>query len=61
MEQERKTLWVCKHCLMAIESREGTQATIKHNIDDIEYLEDENESKCDWCEETGFTELYELI
>ena len=61
MEQERKTLWVCKHCLMAIESREGTQATIKHNIDDIEYLEDENESKCDWCDETGFTELYELI
>lgn len=61
MEQERKTLWVCKHCLMAIESREGNQTTIKHNIDDIEYLEDENESKCDWCEETGFTELYELI
>ena len=48
---------VCEHCLMAIESREGSQATMKHGVDE----EDELESKCDWCEETGFDVLYELI
>lgn len=49
-----KNLWVCKHCLCAIESREGNQATLKHYVD-------EDESKCDWCEEGEFRELYELI
>ena len=49
-----KNLWVCEHCLAAIESREGNQATLKHYVD-------EDESKCDWCEESGFCELYELI
>lgn len=49
-----KNLWVCEHCLAAIESREGNQATLKYYVD-------ENESKCDWCEECGFCELYELI
>ena len=51
---ERKTLWVCEHCLAAIESREGNQATLIHGVD-------EDESKCDWCEESGFDTLYELI
>ena len=54
---ERKTLWVCEHCLMANESREGTQAVLKHYVDE----EDENESKCEWCEEHGFDTLYELV
>ena len=49
-----KNLWVCEHCLCAIESREGNQATLKHYVD-------EDESKCDWCEEGEFRELYELI
>lgn len=53
-------LKVCDHCLMAIESREGNQATIKHYIDS-----DDTETKCDWCGETadegGFDVLYELI
>lgn len=54
---ERKTMWVCERCLMAIESREGNQAVMRHWVDE----EDETESKCDWCEEVGFDELYELV
>lgn len=50
----RKTMWVCEHCRMAIESKEGNQATLVHYVD-------ENESKCDWCEEIGFDTLYELV
>ena len=53
----RKTLWVCDHCLAAIESREGNQATLRHDVDE----NDEKESKCDWCEDTGFDTLYELV
>lgn len=51
---EHENLWVCEHCLMAIESREGNQATLKHYVD-------EDESKCDWCEEVGFDTLYEIV
>ena len=59
---ERETMWVCDHCLAAIESREGNQATLRHNID-LECDEEDFEemSKCDWCEENGFDTLYELI
>lgn len=54
---ERVKMWVCEHCLWAIESREGLQAIMPHYID-----EEENEgSKCDWCEQDGFDLLYELI
>lgn len=53
----RKTMWVCEHCLMAIESREGNQATLRHYVDE----DDDIESKCDWCEENGFDTLYELV
>jgi hypothetical protein len=53
----RETMWVCEHCLMAIESREGNQATMKHYVDE----DDDVESKCDWCEEVGFNTLYELV
>lgn len=55
---ERKHLHVCEHCLFAIESREGNQATLTHYIDDVD---NETESKCDWCEEYGFDTLYELV
>ena len=60
---ERKNLWVCERCLWAIESREGNQPTLKHNIDEVDEVDevDDTNSKCDWCEETGFLELYELI
>ena len=50
-------LKVCEHCLWAIESREGNQPTLKFYPDE----ENEQESKCMWCEETGFDVLYEII
>lgn len=53
----REKMWVCEHCLMAIESREGNQATLRHYVGE----DDDVESKCDWCEETGFDTLYEFI
>ena len=53
----RDKLWVCERCLMAIESREGNQATMRHYVDE----NDDDESKCEWCEEVGFDTLYELI
>jgi hypothetical protein len=60
-----ENLVVCRQCLMAIESREGSQATKKHYVD-IEYddnsnLIEEPNSYCDWCEDYGFDELYELV
>lgn len=54
---KRENLWVCDRCLLAIESREGNQATLKHYVDE----NDDLESKCEWCEEIGFDTLYELI
>ena len=53
----RENMWVCDHCLLAIESREGSQATLRHSVDE----DDDVESKCDWCEDVGFDTLYELI
>lgn len=53
----RKTLWVCDHCLMAIESREGNQARLAHSVDE----HDSVDSKCGWCHDIGFSTLYELI
>ena len=53
---EHKTLWLCEHCLWAIESREGNLPTLVHYID-----EDSDESKCDWCGDDGHDKLYELI
>ena len=54
---EREKLWVCDRCLMAIESHEGNQATLTHWVDE----DDDEESKCGWCEESGFDHLYELV
>ena len=54
---ERDTLWICAHCLAAIESREGNQATLVHYVDE----DDKVESMCEWCFEDGFDTLYELI
>lgn len=56
-EEKERNMRVCEHCLAAIESREGTQATLKHYVD----AEDDKASKCEWCEEVGFDTLYELI
>ena len=58
---ERKNLWVCNHCLSAIQSREENQLTITHDID-LEFDErNEENSKCEWCGNTDFDVLYELI
>ena len=51
--EERETLWVCDHCLAAIESREGNQATMKHYVEGVDSI-------CDWCEQSSDV-LYELI
>lgn len=55
--EPRKTLWVCSHCLMAIESREGNQATLRHGVDETDAVD----SRCGWCHQVGFDTLYELI
>ena len=55
--EPREHLWVCDYCLMAIWSREGNQATLKHYVDETDAVE----SKCDWCNDHGFSELYELV
>lgn len=56
-ERNPESLYVCEHCLWAIESREGHQ---KANIIYINDEENEAESRCDWCEEHGFNILYEI-
>ena len=48
---------MCSRCLAAIESHEGNQATMEHYVDE----DDEEESKCDWCEESGFFTLNEIL
>lgn len=53
----RETMWVCSHCLAAIWSREGNQATLEHGVDEHDAVE----SRCDWCRECGFDTLYELV
>lgn len=59
---ERKNLWVCPHCLEAIQSREGKQKTIRHDIElECDEEDFEEASKCDWCEDNGFVSLYELV
>ena len=52
-----QNLKVCRRCLAAIESHEGNQAILAHGVDET----DETESKCDWCEDSGFDTLYELV
>lgn len=55
--EPRQTLWVCEHCLMAIESREGNQARLAHSVDETDVVD----SRCGWCRQVGFDTLYELI
>ena len=52
-----ENLKVCDRCLMAIESREGNQPTIRYFVDE----DDMEESTCMWCGESGFDVLYEII
>lgn len=55
--KDKDYLYVCERCLMAIESREGNLARKIYRTDE----EDEFDCTCDWCEEGGFSELYQLI
>lgn len=55
--EPRETMWVCDHCLCAIESREGNLARLAHSVDETDAVD----SRCDWCKECGFDTLYELV
>lgn len=55
--EPREHLWVCEHCLAAICSREGNQATLTHSVDEMDAID----SKCEWCNGYGFDTLYELV
>ena len=51
------SLRMCEHCLLAIESREGSQYSKAVYVDE----ENPEESRCDWCNADGFDTLYELL
>jgi len=53
----RESLWVCEHCLWAIESREGNQARLAHSVDEMDAID----SRCEWCKSCGHGTLYELV
>lgn len=62
MENRRRNMWVCDRCLAAIESHEGRQPHVAHDIElESDNPDDIEESRCDWCDEVGFSTLYELI
>lgn len=48
-------LRVCSKCLAAIESREGKQMT------KVIIVDDDEECKCEWCEDDTCDTLYEFI
>ena len=52
-----KNLWVCDHCLMAIESHEGNQTTKKQK----ENEDDKVDTECSWRHENEIDVLYESI
>lgn len=49
-------MYVCERCLNYLESREGSQRAIPVVVDE----DDVTESKCDWCDESGFDTLYKI-
>ena len=54
---KRERLTVCERCLNGIMSREDKQNYITLETDP----DDEELSKCDWCEGSGFYELNEIL
>ena len=52
-ERNKNPMLVCERCLYAIEAHEGKQVTIRYEVDE----ENEQESRCDFCEESGFNTL----
>ena len=55
-QRKKNKMYVCEHCLYGIEAHEGTRRKLQIFVDE----EDEKESFCDWCEESGFDTLYEI-
>lgn len=52
---------VCYKCLMGIEAHEGYQHAKTIYVDVDEDDEDyEQETTCEWCEDSGFDVLYEI-
>lgn len=56
-QRKKDRLCVCEQCLQAIESHEGKQLSAVIWVDE----DDEKGSRCDWCGESGFSELYEIL
>ena len=52
-----KPLWVCNHCLCAMEAHEGNQIHREWGVDP----DDDRRSRCDWCENSGYCTLNEII
>lgn len=50
----KKTIRVCEWCYQAIEYHNGRQRSIHVWVDS----DDETESRCDFCKESGFDNLY---
>lgn len=55
-ERDYNKLCVCPYCIQAIEAHEGRQRAVLLWVDET----DEISSKCDWCEESGYDELYQI-
>lgn len=51
-----KPMRVCQHCLWGIEAHEGYQHAMPIYVDE----DDEEGSRCEWCDEFGFDTLYEI-
>ena len=47
---------ICSHCLLGYEDREEYQPVRRVSVDP----NNEIESRCDWCDETGFDTLFVL-
>ena len=54
LERATKPMHICERCLHAIESHEGKQVAVPIEV------EEDDLGKCDFCEDYGFSKLYEL-
>ena len=51
---KKRTIRVCEYCLQEIEYHDGKQRYTHVWVDE----DDENESRCDFCKESGFDSIY---
>lgn len=57
-----KNLYVCPYCFAKLEAQKGKQSAFLNTYLDNEFDEpDEDSTKCDLCNQTGFDRLYELM